>query len=222
VVIAVSDTGHGMDRETLTHLFEPFFTTKGLGKGTGLGLSTVYGIVRQSDGYIWVYSEPSQGTTFKIYLPVTAGEMARLQTPSLLPQAGAGECILVVEDEVGVRYMMKRALEGTGYHVLEAGSTAEALNIILNTRQISLVLADVIMPGQSGRELADQIAKLRPGIPVLFTSGYTDSEIERRGLLEPGAAFLQKPVTPNALIGAVRRQLEAARHPAGSEPADGY
>jgi two-component system cell cycle sensor histidine kinase/response regulator CckA len=121
-----------------------------------------------------------------------------------------------------VRYMMKRELEATGYHVLEAGSTAEALNIILNTRQISLVLADVIMPGQSGRELADQIAKLRPGIPVLFTSGYTDGEIERRGLLEPGAAFLQKPVTPDALIRAVQRQLEAAQHPAGSEPADGY
>jgi two-component system, cell cycle sensor histidine kinase and response regulator CckA len=210
VVIAVSDTGHGMDRETLTHLFEPFFTTKGLGQGTGLGLSTVYGIVRQSDGYIWVYSEPGQGTTFKIYLPVKAGEMARSQTPSLLPQAGAGECILIVEDEVAVRYMMKRALESTGYRVLEAGSTAEALNI-LNTGQISLVVADVIMPGQSGRELADQIAELRPGVPVLFTSGYTDGEIERRGLLEPGAAFLQKPVTPNALIRAVQRQLEAAQ-----------
>jgi PAS domain S-box-containing protein len=221
VVLAVSDTGHGMDKKTLSHIFEPFFTTKGVGQGTGLGLSTVYGIVKQSDGYIWAYSEPGQGTTFKIYLPVRAGAVAGGRTTPVPPRARAGECILVVEDEMPVRYMMRRALEDVGYGVLEAGSAAEALKIVVqNTRQISLILADVIMPGQTGRELADKIAELRPGIPVLFTSGYTDGDIVRRGLLEPGAAFLQKPVTPDALIRAVQRQLEAANRPAGSERAD--
>ena len=221
VVIAVSDTGHGMDKETLSHIFEPFFTTKGVGQGTGLGLSTVYGIVKQSDGYIWVYSEPGKGTTFKIYLPVKAGYAAKSKTHSPLPPARAGECILIVEDEMPVRYIMKRTLEDAGYGVLEAGSAAEAMKLVVDTRHISLILADVIMPAQSGPDLADQIAEQRPGIPVLFTSGYTDGEIERRGLLKPGAAFLQKPFTPDALIRAVQRVLGAANRPARSERADG-
>jgi CheY-like chemotaxis protein len=220
VVLAVSDTGHGMDKETLSHIFEPFFTTKGVGQGTGLGLSTVYGIVKQSDGYVWVYSEPGQGTTFKIYLPVRAGEAATSKTRALAPPARPGECILIVEDEMPVRYMMRRALEDAGYGVLEAGSATEALEIVVNTSQISLILADVIMPGQSGRELADQISEVRPGIPVLFTSGYTDEDIERRGLLKPGAAFLQKPVTPDVLVRAVQRQLDGTSRPAGLARAD--
>jgi two-component system cell cycle sensor histidine kinase/response regulator CckA len=212
VVLAVSDTGHGMDKETLSHVFEPFFTTKGVGQGTGLGLSTVYGIVKQSDGYVWVYSEPGQGATFKIYLPVRTGVVADFTIAPVPPQARAGESVLVVEDEAPLRRMMRRSLEDAGYAVLEAASAAEALELIVrNSKTISLVLTDVIMPGQSGRELAERIEELRPGIPVLFTSGYTDSDIERRGLLKPGAAFLQKPITPDALVRAVQLQLEAAR-----------
>ena len=211
-VLAVSDTGHGMDKETLSHIFEPFFTTKGVGQGTGLGLSTVYGIVKQSDGYVWVYSEPGQGTTFKIYLPVRTGVVADFTMAPVPPQARAGESVLVVEDEAPLRRMMRRSLEDAGYAVLEAGSAAEALELVVrNSRTISLVLTDVIMPGQNGRELAERIEELRPGIPVLFTSGYTDSDIERRGLLKPGSAFLQKPITPEALVRAVQLQLEAAR-----------
>ena len=219
-VVAVSDTGHGMEKETLSHIFEPFFTTKEVGQGTGLGLSTVYGIVKQSNGYIWVYSEAGKGTTFKIYLPVKAGGAAKSKTRSPLPPAQAGECILIVEDEVRVRYIMKRTLEDAGYGVLEAGTAAEAMKLVAKTRQISLILADVIMPGQSGPNLADQIAEQRPGIPVLFTSGYTNGEIERRGLLKPGATFLQKPFTPDGLIRAVQQQLGAVNRPARSERAD--
>ena len=208
-VLAVSDTGHGMDKETVSHIFEPFFTTKGVGQGTGLGLSTVYGIVKQSEGYIWVYSEPGKGTTFKIYLPFKPGTPAPTRKNSAPPRSEKAECILVVEDEAPVRYMMKRALEGAGYRVLDAGNAAEALDALArSTEKISLVLTDVVMPGESGRELADRIGALIPGVSVLFTSGYTNGEIARRGLLEPGAAFIQKPVTPAALVRAVREGLE--------------
>ena len=218
VGLAVSDTGHGMDRETQSHIFEPFFTTKGIGQGTGLGLSTVYGIVKQSGGYVWVYSEPGQGATFKIYLPARAGEVGSARKSPLPPPARAGEGILVVEDEMPLRYMMRRALEDAGYTVFEAGNGAEALAALAeSSKKISLILTDVIMPGRSGRELADEFRERRPGIPVLFTSGYTDGEIERRGLLEPGAAFLQKPITPDALVRAVQRQLETAGRPTGAE-----
>jgi PAS domain S-box-containing protein len=208
VVLAVSDTGHGMDKETLSHIFEPFFTTKGVGQGTGLGLSMVYGIVKQSEGYVWVYSEPGQGTTFKIYLPVRAGAV---ETPRAQPAhtpAERNQCVMVVEDDQMVRYMMKRALGEAGYQVLEAASAEEALETMVRRNpEISLVLTDVVMPGRGGRELAETIEELRPGTPVLFTSGYTDGEIERRGLLRPDAAFLQKPFTPEALVRAVEKQL---------------
>jgi PAS domain S-box-containing protein len=207
-VLAVSDTGHGMDRDTLNHIFEPFFTTKGVGQGTGLGLSTVYGIVKQSDGYIWVYSEPGQGTTFKIYFPVRLGALADLPPVPLAAKARKGASILLVEDEPSVRYIMRRTLEEAGYTVHEAGSTDEALTLLARGSPISLVLTDVIIPGGGGRELADRMAEQRPGIPVLFTSGYTDGDIERRGLIRPGSAFLQKPVSPEALVQAVANQLE--------------
>ena len=215
VVLAVSDTGQGMDQETMSHIFEPFFTTKGIGQGTGLGLATVYGIVKQSDGYIWVYSEPGQGTTFKIYLPLlqeTASQPTIVAEPV---RSGAAEVILVVEDELSVRSVMKRALEDAGYRVLEAGRAAEAIEVLTtHSGQISLVLTDVVMPGTSGPELADRIKQWTPYIPVLFTSGYTDGEIARRGLLQPGAVFLQKPFTPDALVRSVRERLAAAgRHP---------
>jgi CheY-like chemotaxis protein len=207
-VLAVSDTGHGMDKETLSHIFEPFFTTKGVGQGTGLGLSTVYGIVKQSEGYIWVYSEPGQGTTFKVYLPLKPGTVTPTRKIPAPPRSEKGESILVVEDEAQVRYIMKRSLESAGYRVLDAGSTAEALEVLAHTTEtISLVVTDVVMPGEGGRELADRIGALIPGISVLFTSGYTNGEIARRGLLEPGAPFIQKPVTPAALVRAVQEGL---------------
>ena len=212
-VLVVSDSGQGMDQETMSHIFEPFFTTKGVGEGTGLGLATVYGIVRQSGGYIWVYSEPGQGTTFKIYLPLLQ-EIAT--QPTSVPEpvlSSGGETIVVVEDETSVRSVMKRVLESAGYRVLEAGGASEAIEVLTtHPGQISLVLTDVVMPGVGGPELARRIQQRTPHLPVLFTSGYTDSEIARRGLLQPGAAFLQKPFTPAALVRAVRERLDQSPH----------
>ena len=214
-VLAVSDTGHGMDRETLAHIFEPFFTTKGVGRGTGLGLSTVYGIVKQSDGYVWAYSEPGQGTTFRVYLPVTVERPAEPADRPAAPPRASGELVLVVEDEASVRQVAARALAGAGYRVLEAEDGQAALDLAGSTQhQLALLLTDVVMRGMSGRELAGRMAKLRPGTPVLFTSGYTDGEILRRGLLDPGVAFLPKPFTAEALVRAVRRRIEETE-PAG-------
>jgi PAS domain S-box-containing protein len=212
VVLAVSDTGHGMARETLGHVFEPFFTTKGVGHGTGLGLSTVYGIVKQSDGYVWAYSEPGRGSTFKIYLPVTAPVEASPAGRAQAPQRpGRGESVLLVEDDENVRAVTRRALEEGGYRVLEAADGVHALALLTATDgPIGLVLSDVVMPGMSGRDLAERVAELRPGTPVLFTSGYTDGEIVRRGLLDPGAAFIQKPFGPAAIVRIVRERLEVA------------
>ncbi len=208
-LLVVSDTGHGMDQETLAQIFEPFFTTKTEGQGTGLGLSTVYGIVKQSDGYIWAYSEPGLGTTFKVYLPLT-GEMVRLALSRTSgPVAAHGESILVVEDDEAVRVMTRRALEGAGYRVLEAGDGQKALEMLSRAiPPVSLVLTDVVMPGMNGRELANRVAESFPGTSVLFTSGYTDSEIVRRGLLDPGAAFIQKPFTPEVIVRILRERLE--------------
>ncbi len=205
VLIVVSDTGHGMDRATLAHAFEPFFTTKGIGQGTGLGLATVYGIVKQSDGYVWAYSEPGQGTTIKVYLPVTEElTHAAPEELTLLPAAN-GELILIVEDEAPVRAIAARALTDVGYRVLEAESGAIAIELLRRSPdRPALVLTDVVMPGMSGSELAAAVSRLAPGTPVLFTSGYTDGEILRRGLLEPGADFLPKPFSPEALVRAVR------------------
>jgi nitrogen-specific signal transduction histidine kinase/CheY-like chemotaxis protein len=208
-LLAVSDTGHGMDKSTLAHVFEPFFTTKGVGQGTGLGLATVYGIVKQSDGYVWAYSEPGRGTTIKIYLPVTE---ARPETATEEPASqaiAAGELVLVVEDEAQVRTIAARSLSEAGYRVLVAENGEQALELLSrNGDRPALALVDVVMPGMSGSELAVEIGRLAPGVPVLFTSGYTDGEILRRGLLEPGAAFLAKPFSPEALVRAVRGRLE--------------
>jgi PAS domain S-box-containing protein len=209
--LAVSDTGHGMDQATLAHAFEPFFTTKGVGQGTGLGLATVYGIVKQSDGYVWAYSEPGQGTTIKLYLPVTdaAPEAAAMEPAPAV--AAKGELVLVVEDEAQVRTIAARALTEAGYRVLEAETGARALEIVRrNGHRPALMLVDVVMPGISGSELALELAQVVPGVPVLFTSGYTDAEILRRGLLEPGAAFLAKPFSPEALVRAVRTRMGTA------------
>jgi CheY-like chemotaxis protein len=207
-VLSVTDTGHGMDRGTLSHIFEPFFTTKGIGQGTGLGLSTVYGIVKQSDGYVWAYSEPGEGTTFKIYLKVSTEAAATEPANGSRQERASGEVILVVEDEESVRQIAGRALTEAGYNVREAGSGVQALELLTTGEEaIALVLTDVVMPGMSGKDLAAQVASLYPGTPVLFTSGYTDGEIMRRGLLAPGATFLQKPFTPESLVRAVREQL---------------
>jgi CheY-like chemotaxis protein/two-component sensor histidine kinase len=211
VMLAVSDTGCGIDAETQVRMFEPFFTTKEQGKGTGLGLSTVYGIVKQSGGNIRVYSELGKGTTIKIYLPrideVIESNEAH-GAPAELPQGR--ETVLVTEDEEQVRQMIRMILEMNGYHVLETGGGEEALAIYKEHEgQIDLVMTDVVMPQMSGRELAQSLEVLHPGIKVLYMSGYTDDAIVRHGLLDHEIAFLQKPFTPDALMRKVREVLDA-------------
>jgi len=213
VMLTVRDTGVGMDSETQNHIFEPFFTTKGT-KGTGLGLSTVYGIVKQSGGYIWVLSEPSKGTTFKIYLPRVAAtqESAVYQVPAVAAARSSGhETILLVEDEETVRQLTEYYLRTQGYTVLEAADAAAALQIS-NARSgpIHLLLTDVIMPGMNGRELAQHITASRPETRVLFMSGYTENAIGHNGTLEPGINLLQKPFTLPALKAKVSEVLDAS------------
>jgi PAS domain S-box-containing protein len=210
-MVVVRDTGHGMNQQTLARVFEPFFTTKEVGQGTGLGLSTVYGIVKQSDGYVWAHSEPDRGATFTIYLPTTTEPPAALPGRSgAVPAPANGELILVVEDEESVRRTVARGLAEAGYRVIEAENGPQAIDLAGRAPdRIALLLTDVVMPGMSGRELAAVVGELAPGIAVLFISGYTDSEIVRRGLLAPGAAFLPKPFTVNALVRAVRERMDA-------------
>jgi signal transduction histidine kinase len=209
VMLAVHDTGVGMDAATKARLFEPFFTTKEPGRGTGLGLATVYSIVKQSGGYIWVYSEVGHGTTFKIYLPRVAGTPQRVIAQTPAPLLGGSETVLVVEDQTEVRELTKRMLEGRGYTVLTAENGGHALQVAAqHAKRIDLLLTDVVMPGVNGRELAVQLAQQRRGIKVLFVSGYTGEAIRQHGLLELGAAFLQKPFTPDVLARKVRDVLD--------------
>jgi two-component system cell cycle sensor histidine kinase/response regulator CckA len=209
VMIAVSDTGVGMNGETLAHMFEPFFTTKGPGKGTGLGLATVYGIVKQSGGYVWVYSEVGKGTTFKIYLPLVEEGAETEPVPAAEPAALHGsETVLLVEDEQSVRTLSRSILEGYGYTVLEAESGKDGLDVTRHyPRPIHLVLTDVVMPEMGGSDMAPRLEALRPGVRVLYMSGYTDDAVFRHGLLKKGRMFLQKPFTPEILARKVREAL---------------
>jgi two-component system cell cycle sensor histidine kinase/response regulator CckA len=211
VLLAVSDTGIGMSEETQAHMFEPFFTTKEKGKGTGLGLATVYGIIKQSGGFIWVYSEVGHGTTFKLYLPRVEELAERASQPAQAPARAARgtETVLVVEDEAPVRSVARQVLERHGYTVLEAPSAEAALDIATRySGTIHLLLTDVVMPGLNGRELATRLANLRPDARVIFMSGYTDDAVTRHGVLEPGSAYVQKPFTPDAIARKVREVLD--------------
>jgi two-component system cell cycle sensor histidine kinase/response regulator CckA len=210
VMLAISDTGIGMDPTVQAHLFEPFFTTKERGQGTGLGLATVYGIVKQSGGSIFVYSEPDRGTVFKIFLPRTEqlAESPKAAPPA--PRALGTETVLLVEDQPEVRAVTGNTLARQGYNVLAAGSGAEALALAENHRgDIHLLLTDVVMPGMSGRDLAQRLEVLRPAIRVIYTSGYTDDTIVHHEILDPGITFIQKPFTPYALLRTIRGVLDA-------------
>jgi two-component system, cell cycle sensor histidine kinase and response regulator CckA len=211
VMLAVTDNGCGMDAETQAHVFEPFFTTKEKGKGTGLGLATVYGVVKQSGGYVWVYSEPGRGTSFKIYLPriaetaVPAGREGK--SDMQVPQRGS-ETILLVEDEKGVRELAREYLTSSGYTVIEAEDGHTALELAaMHVGPIHLLLTDVVMPGISGRELAERVGQIRPGIKIIYMSGYTDQAVVHHGILDSDAILLQKPFTLMTLAGKLREML---------------
>jgi two-component system, cell cycle sensor histidine kinase and response regulator CckA len=212
VMLAVSDTGCGMSPEILSKAFDPFFTTKEKGKGTGLGLSTVFGIVNQSGGCIYVYSEPGRGTTMKIYLPRVTGETSpkdEKRDAGFEDRLHGSETILIVEDEETLRKLASSILEGYGYTVLTAGDGEEALQLLSDRQGIPhLVLTDVVMPKMGGRGLSDRIKSIHPGTRVLFMSGYTDNAIVHQGVLNPGVSYLQKPFTPKALARKVREVLD--------------
>jgi two-component system cell cycle sensor histidine kinase/response regulator CckA len=212
VMLAVSDTGHGMDADTMTHIFEPFFTTKDEGKGTGLGLSTVFGIVKQSGGHVAVYSEVGRGTSFKVYLPRTQEEEEIAAVGAVraeVPRTGS-ETILLVEDAEALRLLIAEILEVGGYRVLPGASPEAALAAAeAHAGPIHLLLTDVVMPRMSGREVADRIKASRPTVKIMYMSGYTDEAIGHHGALEPGTHFMQKPFTADALLRKVREVLEA-------------
>jgi PAS domain S-box-containing protein len=214
VLLVVSDTGHGMSAETLAQVFEPFFTTKPFGRGTGLGLSMAYGTVTQAGGVIWPYSEPGQGSVFKVYLPAVTGAPEPGQDPARGPAMGHGRVILVVDDAESIRTVTCRALEERGYRCLAAAGAVPALALLAADPSVDLVVTDVVMPEVSGRALADQLEAFRPGLPVLFVSGYTEEDVVRRGLFEPGRPFLAKPFTPEAIAAKVGAIFRAHRpHP---------
>jgi PAS domain S-box-containing protein len=210
VMLTVSDTGTGMDEATQARIFEPFFTTKGQGRGTGLGLATVYGVVKQSGGYIWVYSEIDHGTTFKVYLPQVSSESEKLPLEKIASGPAPGtETILFVEDEESVRELVGEYLQARGYQIIEASDGLQALDLAAKHQgAIQLLITDVVMPRLSGRELATRLAAKRPGLKVLYISGYTDDSIFRHGVLEGGMAFLQKPFNLKSIAQKVREVLD--------------
>jgi CheY-like chemotaxis protein len=208
-MLAIDDTGIGMDESVQAHLFEPFFTTKERGKGTGLGLPTVYGIVTQSGGSIVVHSEPARGTTFRIFLPRTERAAKPPGAARQVPESlGGTETILLVEDQPGVRAVTRTTLTRHGYTVLEAANAADALSLLAHREgAIHLLLTDLVMPGMSGGDLAEILVSRRSDLRVLCTSGYTDDSSARRDL-DSGVAFIQKPFTPSALLQKVRELLD--------------
>jgi two-component system cell cycle sensor histidine kinase/response regulator CckA len=211
VFLGVSDDGVGMDKETLSHLFEPFFTTKEVGRGTGLGLATIYGIVKQNGGIINVYSEPGQGTTFKIYFPAVAQKDEVAEKPDESAMAAGSGTVLLVEDDDMVREMTATMLQTIGYTVQVAETASDALSLCeRRDAQIDLLMTDVVMPGMSGTELRDKVEAFRPGIKVLFTSGYTSNIVVQRGMLEEHVHFLQKPFSINHLARKVREAIEGS------------
>jgi CheY-like chemotaxis protein len=221
VLLSVSDSGVGMDAPTRARIFEPFFTTKEVGKGTGLGLSTVYGIVKQSGGHIQVYSEEHRGTTFKVYLPIVEVEPEQtMDATATLPAPGGAESILLVEDDPDLRELLARTLTRHGYRLVEAATGLAALEIIRDTRApIDLLLTDAVLPGLPGPAVAREAALVRPGIRVLFVSGYTDDAMLRLGMLNENQAFLQKPFGSAALLRKVRHLLDRTPGTPGSPSA---
>jgi CheY-like chemotaxis protein len=211
VMLAVTDNGMGMDAETQMRIFEPFFTTKAMGKGTGLGLATVYGIVKQSGGHIWVYSELRKGTTFKVYFPQVEGMAVNVIQPGAQCGDSRGtETVLVAEDEDSIRQLVRDVLTSKGYLVLEAKSGAEALAAShAHSGTIHLVLTDVVLPQMSGPDLAEQWALQRPETKIIYMSGYTNNAICDHGLLDKNLAFIEKPFTPQNLVKKVREVLDA-------------
>ena len=210
VMFSVTDTGCGIDKATQERVFEPFFTTKELGKGTGLGLSTAYGIAKQHGGNIWVYSEPGEGTTFKVYLPRVDEEAQELtRKAQQTPVKGGTETILVVEDEEAVLEIARRALEELGYTPLCAEDPDEAERIFAQRgSEVSLILTDVVLPQRNGRNLYEGLAAKQANLKVLYMSGYTDNAIVHHGVLEEGTPFIQKPFSPEALARKVREVLD--------------
>ncbi|MBR7621782.1 response regulator [Phenylobacterium sp. 20VBR1] len=210
VVVAVSDCGEGMSKETLDRVFEPFFTTKEVGKGTGLGLSMVYGFVKQSGGHVTIYSEPGMGTTVKLYFPRFYGETEAIEAipESAMPRGTLEDIVLVVEDNDEVRSFSTEALRDLGYGVLEVADAEAALEILRSDAEISLLFTDVVLPGKSGRVLSDMARTIRPDLPVLFTTGYSRNAIVHNGRLDPGVQLLGKPFTTAQLATRVRDVLD--------------
>jgi CheY-like chemotaxis protein len=209
-MLAVSDNGSGMDKDILEHLFEPFFTTKELGKGTGLGLATVYGIVKQNDGFIHVYSEPGDGTTFRIYLPRFGSEAAEIPKEGVKEKVPGGtETVLLVEDDEAILRTARSMLERLGYRVVSANSITRAIDLAeTHAGQIHLLITDVVMPEMNGLDLARRLAHIRPRMKTLFMSGYSANVIAHRGVLNEGMRFIQKPFSIKDLAVSIRDALD--------------
>jgi CheY-like chemotaxis protein len=211
-MISVTDSGTGMSAEVIERAFDPFYTTKEVGKGTGLGLSQVFGFVKQSGGHVKIYSELNQGTTVKLYLPRYSGkdEVADIAKamPDEWPTASAGETILVVEDDAQVRQVSVQLIRDLGYDVIEAANGSDALDRLKQSNRIDLIFTDIVMPGMSGRAMADEAATIRSGIKILFTTGYTRNAVVHNGVLDRGTEFLAKPYTASALASKVRAVLD--------------
>jgi CheY-like chemotaxis protein len=213
VVLSVSDTGHGMSEEVRARIFEPFYTTKAVGSGTGLGLAMVYGAVEQNGGTIEVASTPGAGARFRILLPLARGEKARAPAPEGDVPRGS-ETLLLVEDEAAVREVTRAQLESLGYRVLACANASEAMLVAAGHREpLDLLLTDVVMPGMNGRELAERLTAARPGLRVLFSSGYGEDVVARHGIVEPGVLLLQKPYALPQLAGLVRAALGVSPRP---------